>query len=692
LKKYNKSIVVSLLIGIAFGLTLAKVLEIKITLHPKFVWFLDRMSYQPLKRSHEDEGSLEICYFEEKSDLKKIQKSDCEKTLSRDRVSEGNFALKCLFPDGGSNISFYGTVPRNWKEYKYLKFDVFSVDNNIPLQLSISDTHNKSYHDRYSNPEIRLSSGWNHINIPVSDIDRKLIINDINHINIYLWKVDGEHTLYLDNMHLTKNEENKEEAAPNEVTAMEGDITITIDPSKEIGKVSRLLYGSNLSPKCESDHRIWNFVKDRGVTCFRFPGGGSPGWNWETGEADFQEKVKNMPLGKIDYLVKFCEKCEAELIMQVNLESGTAAEAAGLVKYLNKETGFRVDYWELGNEVPGDWDNAHTTPQNYSRIIETYSKAMKSVDPTIKIGTNWTSSDHNPANWDRTVMKLAGEYIDFISIHWYPNHINATHKYEGRIHPTAEEIMSNYLVIPDIIERAHEIIAKEAPGRKGKIEITFLEWDGSWDAPPSAPLPYTETAGIWSLANAIFYADALGQFAENNVTVSAQFNLQECMFGLIRGWDPGEGWGGQKWDTVTIRPKAFTIEMYSRHFGDIAVESEVKNSPFYVKKRDWWPVTYAGAVPYISCYASKFSRDNKLGLILTNKDNNESHQAHIDIKAEFDGRKKCDLWILTGPDLMAHNDSKPRNIELKELPAQEVESTFTYEIPPRSVVAMEIGL
>jgi len=479
-------------------------------------------------------------------------------------------------------------------------------------------------------------------------------------------------------------------SVPSAEAVTTGPVRVTVYPDREKRRISPLIYGSNLCPKSESDRKIWKFVGDTGITAFRFPGGDSPGWRWQTGTADFNEKVKDMPLGKIDYLIKFCEKTGTKLIMQVNLESGTSEEAAGLVDYLNNIRKFRVDYWELGNEVAGDWDRAHTTPEKYAGIIKEYSLAMKAKDPAIKIGADWGGEYYDSVKWDRTIIKNAGDYIDFISIHWYPNIINKRHPFDNRVSPTPEEVMGNALEIPAIVGRARKIFEEEAPQRKGKIEIAFLEWDGASDAPSSNAPPYAQNIAQWSLANAIFYADSLGQFAETGVTVSAHYMFQECMFGLIRGWDRGEGWGGQEWDTLTIRPKAFAIKLFSEHFGDILVENKTENSPFYNKSKEWL-TAYKGNVPYVTCYASRFSNNGKLGLVLINK----HPQKDFDVSVLIDSNKKIvdsNVWALIGPKVTAQNDGEPRTVDIKGQKTALSGNRFTYKLPAHSVVAIEMEL
>jgi len=677
----NRLIAISLVVGIVLGFIFSKVIDVRIGINPRIRHILSKVR-DVSERNLNVKDVLKLCSFDKKSDIRKVGKSKVTMEISSKYASNGKYSLKCVFPDGGGAIEFYDTLPRNWTGYKTFKFDVYSEEDGVPLSLYIKDTKNTSYYDRFNLENIHLHRGWNNIEIPVSAIDKKLRLYDIHHIRIFLWRVKGVHILYFDNFRLISSKGDKLSKKP---------IKIIIYPNKEKRKISHLLYGSNLEPKMESGQKIVDFIKDIGITCFRFPGGGSPGWRWRTGWADFNSKMKNMPLSRIAYLIDFCRLTNTKLIMQVNIESGTPQDAAALVEYMNKKANFRVDYWELGNEVYGKWDKAYTTPKEYIKLIKKYSQAMKSVDSTIKIGADWGETFYDKVKWDQTIIKGAADYIDFVSYHWYPNHISKRHKVNGKSHPAPKELMANAMEIPDIIRRFNRIIAEYAPQRRGKIEFTFLEWDGAWDAPSSDPKPpYAKGVAQWSLANAVFYADSLGQFAANGVTVSAQYSFQECMFGLIRGWDPAEGWGGKAWDEKTIRPKAFAIKIFSKHFGGILIENKVEGSPVYYKSQDWWPSSYTGKVPYITCYASKFKGENKLGIILINKHPDKNFNLDISIKGKVSGN--ADIWILTGPSLMSQNDGSPGAVKIEKLPSIRVTNKFKYTLPAHSVVAMEIEL
>ncbi|MBI5874113.1 MAG: hypothetical protein HZB36_08285 [Candidatus Omnitrophica bacterium] len=483
------------------------------------------------------------------------------------------------------------------------------------------------------------------------------------------WRVKSHETI------VKKDEKQKDEV-----------LTLAIDPQEVIRPISRYIYGSSLTAKTEFEMDVTDFGKDTGITVFRYPGGAAEGYHWRTSKFDFNPRFDNAPLSNIDNVIKFCSLVGAKLVLQVNIESGTPAEAAAWVIFMNKEKGARVDYWELGNEVYGDWERNHMSGFEYAKIIHEYAAAMKAADPTIKIGANFGGPNY--PDFDEILIREAADDIDFVSYHWYPNHTNESHTIEDRKHPLPEEVMANYLNVGHMADRIDKLLKKYAPKRRGKIEITFLEWDGSWDAVAS-DLKNEAKGMMWSLANAIFYADTLGQFALHGVTLANQYSFQEVMFGLIRGWDQEAGWGGSRWDGTTIRPKALALKLYSKFFGDIMIRSELSGSPAFFKRSDFRADSYTGEVPYVSAYASKFRGTDKLAIVLINKHPEKDFKVKIELQ-DFSPQPYGALWVLNGPGLEAQNDGSPGEVSLKKYKVKGMGSEIDYTIPAHSVNLLQI--
>lgn len=625
-------------------------------------------------------------------------------SIASEHATHGNKSLLAEYPSGaefpGLEMEVFGKDCYSWEKKESFSADVFNASDN-PVTLSVKIKSGKNYPKRSFDREYVLSPKQNTtINIPISDIGKVLDLRLISYVNFFLNGSTANVKLYFDSIRAGGKGSESAEASDaaksaavtdNESSALQPlqlkqPIVLDVFPAEDVRPVNRMIYGSNLDAKVEFEMDVAKFANDLGITNFRFPGGGSEGYHWKTGKYDADSRYDNAPLAKMEYVTKFSDIVGAQLIIQVNIETGTPQEAADWVEYMNKKSGHRVEYWELGNEVYGDWDKAFMSGEKYADVIKEYTNAMKTVDPTIKIGADFGGA--NFEEFDNAMMKNAAQVIDFVSFHWYPNHIKPDKKYKGRTHPLPEEVMANGLAIPQILARFNGMVEKYAPERKGKIEFAILEWDGSWDA-VSSDLNFEYKGMIWSLANAIFHADALGQMALNGVNMASVYTMEEVMFGLIRGWDKDAGWGGSPWDRESIRPKAFAIKIFSKYFGDMLIKNNLKGSPSYYKEQDWWSNSYAGDVPYISAYTSRFTKEDKIAIVLINKHASQDIPVTINLN-NFNPANAGEAWVLLGPDLKAQNDGKPGTVDLRKFAVNDIKDSFIFTTPAHSVSVIQI--
>src|SRR4029078_10524140 len=128
----------------------------------------------------------------------------------------------------------------------------------------------------------------------------------------------------------------------------------------------------------------------------------------------------------------FARAVGAEPSITVNVEGrgATAAEAAAWVEYCNgpltskygamraangHPAPYKVKLWEVGNEIWGDWVRGHSDAETYARNYNRYAKAMRGIDPPIKL----IAVGDNDMKSNRTVLRAAGANIDYLAIHHY---------------------------------------------------------------------------------------------------------------------------------------------------------------------------------------------------------------------------------------------------------------------------------
>lgn len=131
-----------------------------------------------------------------------------------------------------------------------------------------------------------------------------------------------------------------------------------------------------------------------------------------------------------DEFIQFCRELQVEPLICVNDGSGTPEEAAQWVEYCNGSIDtpmgakraangypdpYNVKYWEIGNEVWGPWQVGTCTGEAFAKRTVPIIRAMKEVDPSLII----LACGHTDQEWNRAVLRIAGEHIDYLTLHLY---------------------------------------------------------------------------------------------------------------------------------------------------------------------------------------------------------------------------------------------------------------------------------
>jgi alpha-N-arabinofuranosidase len=156
----------------------------------------------------------------------------------------------------------------------------------------------------------------------------------------------------------------------------------------------------------------------------RFGGTSVEGYEWEGTIGDWDARVPfttywgglEPNFVGLDEFVQLCQYVGADPLICLRWTGKTPADAAAEVEYLNGGVNTRwgsmrarnghaepygVKYWQIGNEVGGP---------EYTKSIADFARAMRTVDPTIKILSSYPSRD---------TIALAGDWLDYLAPHHY---------------------------------------------------------------------------------------------------------------------------------------------------------------------------------------------------------------------------------------------------------------------------------
>jgi len=254
-------------------------------------------------------------------------------------------------------------------------------------------------------------------------------------------------------------------------------------------------------------------------------------------------------------LHEFAKKNAPDTMVTVNAGLGTPEMAAEWVRWANKTMGYNVKYWEIGNELEGSWELGNTRPdgskmtaKKYAEIYTQFAKAMKAVDPTIKIGGPTSSNDS--ITFVEELLKSAGDYVDFVSFHTYP--------VDARL-SNPQEILNKSERVSGATQKIRGWIKQYQPDRVDQIEIGVTEWH----------VKVHEDVNTGNLLSGLWCSRFVGEMLKNNIDFANEWDTFSTT-------EHGGGHGLFSNDDAklsTPRAAYWSLWMWSNTMGDQLVKS-----------------------------------------------------------------------------------------------------------------------
>ena len=438
-------------------------------------------------------------------------------------------------------------------------------------------------------------------------------------------------------------------------------LTINVDAAAVQGTIPTTLFGGNAamwSGNLHQNNDVITKLGAVGLTVLRFPGGsaadeyhwqdyepGNAGNAWSTNTAEF---------------IQFARDVGAEPMITVNFGGGTAQEAAAWVHFTNVAHDWNVKYWEIGNEIYGDWENSWThDAAEYVNGDATHDgfnafcQAMKAEDSTIQVGAVGTSTPDAYSSWGPTVLQLASDCLDFYVVHDYPfgpGYLD----YAGLLaYPPM-----NW---PSIGDNVRQMLADNAPGRP--IDVGITEYNSYWTLPEQLAV---ETV------NLLFQADTLGQIIEQGFAYANQWDIlngnsdNNARYGLLED-APG----------YFRRPAYYAFPLW-RRMGEQRLSSDVS----------------LDATAQMTAYASRHQDTGNVTLLVVNKSDAVTGTITID---NFQTSGRVTAFVAQGDSLsdltIAYNGDENPPVDLASVPPFTktiAAATFAYAFPAYSVTSLTI--
>ena len=244
---------------------------------------------------------------------------------------------------------------------------------------------------------------------------------------------------------------------------------------------------------------------------------------------------------------ELAESLGADQMVTVNVGTGTPDMAVEWLKW-TKAQGYSVPYWEIGNELNGQWEVGHFLPDGtemtgeiYAQRFKEYAEALKAVDPSIKVGGP-ASSDLSLA-FAEELLRDAGNAVDFITFHAYPVGVQRT---------GIGEKFRDIDLLREALAKLRGWKRQYQPDRYNDIEIGITEWN----------MKVNEDRDTADLINALWSATWIGAMLEGEVTLSNQWDL------LTRTPEGGHGVFFPDGDQLVPTSLFWAHTLWSRYMGN----------------------------------------------------------------------------------------------------------------------------
>jgi alpha-N-arabinofuranosidase len=481
-------------------------------------------------------------------------------------------------------------------------------------------------------------------------------------------------------------------------------------------------------------------LKDAGFKMVKWPGGNFvSAYDWYDGIGDRDKRpprpqpmwgdaVESNDVGLHEFIA-FCRLLGAEPDLAVNTGFGEARVAAEEVEYCNgsadtrmgklrAENGhpepFNVRLWTVGNEMYGYWQEGHMSLDQYWVKHTYFVKAMKKVDPTIKVTSaaatpcekSWDVGEQRAFNgpdiwrpahpdklpyqfgstfdWDGWMLEKAGDFIDYVSEHTYcyPD-FRFDPEAQRFVDASSEPVQFRTRRMANRIGEAFDAWQKyveKMPSLKDRdIKFIFDEWGCRYRAPNGQRLSRRPTGMVTPLSYALFMHE---MFRHS---------------GMIAASCPTAGLGTILIDrtgkAVGFSADGLMMKLMANHLTHALPLAVSGNSPqqpvsgtVFVDK----PESPTGSPTYPLDVLAALSADRKTFILSVVNPTEEAQEfTHRIGGAKLQSAGK--LWQVAAPGVDAYNDpNQEPAIKINETPQGALPERI--QVPPLSVSLYEYAL
>ncbi len=429
-------------------------------------------------------------------------------------------------------------------------------------------------------------------------------------------------------------------------------------------------------------------LKQLGGTVYRWPGGNFvSGYDWRDGIGDRDRRpprgnsawtgIEHNDFGT-DEFIAFARAIGTEPMIAVNTGFGDPHSAAQWVEYVNGKADtlagswraknasaepYGVKYWCVGNEMWGPFQLGFMQLHHYIEKHNRTAKAMRKVDPSVKLVAVGDIEQINRANdpeqarrnipWTHGMLLGSGDYMDMISEHFY----------SGRRPWTKEErpdTVTHVYLVRDAIKKKtdlHRPLQASLPSLKGRVvPIAMDEWN-YWHR----DYVYGELGCIYDLSDGLGIAAGLHEFyRQSDLVQMAHYAQTVNVIGAIKTTRTA----------AEFESTGLVLQLYRHHYGQIPLKVEQTFGQLDV--------------------AAALTEDRQTLTVSVVNPTNQPQTFQLasgSVKPTGAGER----WHITGANEFVHNSpGKPREIDIQHTP--NVDAQRALEVPAMSATLFSFPL
>jgi hypothetical protein len=375
-------------------------------------------------------------------------------------------------------------------------------------------------------------------------------------------------------------------------------------------------------------------------------------------------------------------------ILTVNVGTGTPQEAAAWVHYANVVKGYGIKYWEVGNELDGNWETGGPiTAQDYVRRYADYYAAMKAEDPGIVVSGAVTATS-DPSNLGDghafmqdfiSILHARGQddTVNAVSLHWYPTYDQA---------PPVD-------------------LAVGTTSQMAAFATSFSSWLSGTAIPANVPVLMSEyNLALFSpglplidnqLAAGIWVAGWLGEFihyfGENGG--ASLWNIMSASGGAEEGGKETADTTDPTVGDLGYLQHADNAYQYQAHATYWALQMMSQDWAISADSRPHTLVGATSSAASVAVYADR-RPDGILALLVVNRDQTESYRAQLST-GTFSAAGTARAWIFSADNYGWETETAPYHAEPDVAPAAvtlaaDASGAYTIALPPFSITVVQL--